>query len=435
MLPTNAPSILTCALRLPPASTTAMSIGCPISSAFRAAPSMTRCASSSVMVSFVFAASAIISLSRRFLSMLALEPLRRDLAQNICWHDLRYTCSIFLPSWYPADASPIPAWARLFNHDLLLLSTSGRVSRRPDFALKFARVPQTSFGFGTDAPYKFTGGGNVRDQVNPFPGPDHRRIEVSAPHRGSERRDLLIQRRAKVFFPSVPTFHKAVAYSATGERLRPLMLAHDVEDPRSLCVATLGSHYALLGTFVAQRFGGRIEASPHQCSLCAKHERRRQAAPVGDAASGQRRRRRRRVDHRGYQRQSRPVRAVPAGFRPLRDDDVRACCPGGAPVFHVLDLADQRATCLLDGRDKRTWITKREHESVWLVAQGKIKDLPRSVPSDQSYAPGTLRLAPGCREFGAQPSGVAVTAAHKPQRASVRYRRGQVASSNATHGS
>src|SRR5829696_783043 len=82
MLPTNAPSILTCALRLPPASTTAMSMGCPISSAFRSAPLMTRRASSSVMVSFDFAASAIISLSRRSLPLLALEPLRRDLAQH-----------------------------------------------------------------------------------------------------------------------------------------------------------------------------------------------------------------------------------------------------------------------------------------------------------------------------------------------------------------
>src|SRR5215211_521711 len=82
MLPTNAPSILTCALRLPPASTTAISIGCPISSALRSAASMTRRASSSFMVSFVFAASAIISLSRCFLSMHALEPLRRDLAQH-----------------------------------------------------------------------------------------------------------------------------------------------------------------------------------------------------------------------------------------------------------------------------------------------------------------------------------------------------------------
>src|SRR3712207_1570495 len=82
MLPTNAPSILTCALRLPPASTTAMSMGCPISSALRTAASMTRRASSSVMVSFVFAASAMISLSRRSLFMSTLEPLRRDLAQH-----------------------------------------------------------------------------------------------------------------------------------------------------------------------------------------------------------------------------------------------------------------------------------------------------------------------------------------------------------------
>jgi integrase len=43
---------------------------------------MTRRASCRVMVSFVFAASAIISLSRRSLSMLALEPLRRHVAQH-----------------------------------------------------------------------------------------------------------------------------------------------------------------------------------------------------------------------------------------------------------------------------------------------------------------------------------------------------------------
>src|SRR5215207_9330639 len=98
MLPTNAPSILTCALRLPPASTTTISMGCPISSAFGSAPSMTRRASSSVMLSFVFAASAILSLSRCLPSTLALEPLRRDLARYMRRHDLRRTCSILLLS-------------------------------------------------------------------------------------------------------------------------------------------------------------------------------------------------------------------------------------------------------------------------------------------------------------------------------------------------
>src|SRR5215211_75451 len=43
---------------------------------------MTLRASSRVMVSFVFAASAIISLSRRSLSMLSLELFRCDLAQR-----------------------------------------------------------------------------------------------------------------------------------------------------------------------------------------------------------------------------------------------------------------------------------------------------------------------------------------------------------------
>jgi hypothetical protein len=61
MLPTNAPSILTCDLRLPPASTTAMSSGCPISPALRLAASMTLRASPSVTVSLVFAISAMFS--------------------------------------------------------------------------------------------------------------------------------------------------------------------------------------------------------------------------------------------------------------------------------------------------------------------------------------------------------------------------------------
>src|SRR5215210_3917178 len=67
MLPTNAPSIRTWALRLPPASTTAMSIGCPISLAFCSAAAMTCRASSSVMVSLVFAASIPFLLSLRCL--------------------------------------------------------------------------------------------------------------------------------------------------------------------------------------------------------------------------------------------------------------------------------------------------------------------------------------------------------------------------------
>src|SRR5919112_2046213 len=96
MLPTNAPSILTCALRLPPASTTAISIGWPISSAFRSAASMTRRASSSVIVSFVFAACAMISLSRCFLSMQALEPLRRDLAQHTLARSQTHRSMLFL---------------------------------------------------------------------------------------------------------------------------------------------------------------------------------------------------------------------------------------------------------------------------------------------------------------------------------------------------
>ena len=42
-----------------------------------------------------------------------------------------------------------------------LSSTLGHATRWPGPTQKFARVPQASFGFGTDAPYKLTGGDNV----------------------------------------------------------------------------------------------------------------------------------------------------------------------------------------------------------------------------------------------------------------------------------
>src|SRR5699024_10534838 len=50
MLPIHAPSIRTCATRLPPASATAIFIGCPISAAFFSAAAITRLASSSVTI-------------------------------------------------------------------------------------------------------------------------------------------------------------------------------------------------------------------------------------------------------------------------------------------------------------------------------------------------------------------------------------------------
>src|SRR5918997_3926191 len=113
-----------------------------------------------------------------------------------------------------------------------------------------ARVPQTSFGFCTDALYKLTRGGNVGDHVHPLPGPNHHPVEISVPDGSSEPWDFLIQCCAEVIFLSLPAFHKVITYGATGVRLRPRMLTYNVEDPSSLCIATLGDHDALLGTFV-----------------------------------------------------------------------------------------------------------------------------------------------------------------------------------------
>jgi hypothetical protein len=69
------------------------------------------------MVSFVFGASAIISLSRSSLSMLALELLRNDLARHTLARSQTHALYPLDLLWYPADASPIPAWSRQHNHE------------------------------------------------------------------------------------------------------------------------------------------------------------------------------------------------------------------------------------------------------------------------------------------------------------------------------
>src|SRR5215213_7561731 len=119
-------------------------------------------------------------------------------------------------------------------------STLGRATRWPGPTQKLARMPQISFGLGTDASHELPGGSNVGDQVHPLPGPDHRPFEIPVPNGGSEPRVFLIQRRAEVILPSLPAFHKRISYGATGVRLRPRMLAHNVEDPSSPGVAALG---------------------------------------------------------------------------------------------------------------------------------------------------------------------------------------------------
>src|SRR5215218_7778559 len=123
MLPTNAASILTCALRLPPASTTAMSMGWPICLAFRWAASMTRRASSSVWSPSSSGLPSLISLSRCFPSMQALEPWCRDLAQHKLARSQPHSLYPLDLLWYPADVSPIPAWTHQHNYDALPLLT------------------------------------------------------------------------------------------------------------------------------------------------------------------------------------------------------------------------------------------------------------------------------------------------------------------------
>jgi hypothetical protein len=151
---------------------------------------------------------------------------------------------IALGSSSQKDMDLVPAYIEC------LPSILGRATRWLGPTQEVARVLQTSFGFGTDASYKLSGWGNVGDQVHPLPGPDHRPVEISVPDGSSEPWDFLIQCCAEVIFPSLPAFHKVIAYGATGVRLRPRMLAYNIEDSRSLCIATLSDQNALLGAFV-----------------------------------------------------------------------------------------------------------------------------------------------------------------------------------------
>ena len=115
---------------------------------------------------------------------------------------------------------------------------------------------------------------------------------------------------------------------------------------RSVASPSPSTSRALAAGWPSASLGG-VEPGPDEHACGAEHERRGQAPAVGDPARGGDRRRGDRVDHRRHERQSRPLRAMAAGLRALRDDDLGAERGRGVRVGERLHLQDQLAPAAL----------------------------------------------------------------------------------------
>ena len=170
---------------------------------------------------------------------------------------------------------------------------------------------------------------------------------------------------------------------------------------------------------LSERLGARVEARADQRSVGAQHQRRGQAAAVGNAAGRNHRGGRHRIHHRRHQRQRGASAAVPPCLGALGDDEVGprlACHPC---LFHILNLANQLAAGRFDRRCIRPRIAEGEQECIRAVAEGQVQRAPVDGPGDQPDAPGPAGLFLHAGQLRAQPGGVAIASADQSQPAGV----------------
>ena len=96
-----------------------------------------------------------------------------------------------------------------------------------------------------------------------------------------------------------------------------------------------------------------------------ERQRRRDPAPVGDAAGGQNRKRGHRVDHLRHQRHRAEVAAnMAAGVAPLGDDQVEAGIGGPLRLVDGADHLDCRGTCVMHAPHVAAGIAPEERDDV-----------------------------------------------------------------------
>ena len=109
----------------------------------------------------------------------------------------------------------------------------------------------------------------------------------------------------------------------------------------------------------------------------AQHQRRRQAAAVGDAARRAQQRLRRalgdQVGDLGHERERRPRAAVAAALRALGDDHVGAAVDGALGIGARLQLAEHGDAGGLDAAGERLGIVEGQEDRLGLAGDHRVQ--------------------------------------------------------------
>ena len=123
---------------------------------------------------------------------------------------------------------------------------------------------------------------------------------------------------------AAPLLGELIAQHAARIGRGPNIAPRDVEQDAADGLVAARRNDPLLGGVRTERLLRRKEARADQHAVGAEHQRRREAAPVRDAARRRDRNAARRIDDRRHQREGAARDAVAAGLGALRDQHIRA---------------------------------------------------------------------------------------------------------------
>ena len=205
---------------------------------------------------------------------------------------------------------------------------------------------------------------------------------------GVPRRLLLLVPQELDLAPE-PALRVGVAQAPSRERGGPDVAAGDVEHDAAQRVVAGGGADTLFRGLRSGRFLRGVEPRAQEHARGAEHERRRESAPVGDAAGGDDRDLRPDcVDDFRHQRYDPARCAVAAALGALCNENVRAAGDGFLRERDGLDLADEARARPLDPVRKRLGVAEGKHDRGRLPLEREVEQLRllRHAPRDEADA-------------------------------------------------
>jgi hypothetical protein len=172
----------------------------------------------------------------------------------------------------------------------------------------------------------------------------------------------------------MPRPREAIGDGATVVPRRPVKSANDVEDLGAQRIIARGVEDALLQRIAAKCFAACKETGSGKRPLGSQHQRRSEAAAVGNAACRKHGDRTHRIDDLRQEREDRaPRRAMATRFRPLRYDDIGSKAGCISRLGERADLEDESSSSASDLRNERRRIAKGKKDWIGTAVKHTIE--------------------------------------------------------------